>query len=65
MERDSKLKLTSNQYHYILWILIIVFLSILTAHFTIVKNNNIVNVIICLILIGVFLLSIKYLYDYI
>ena len=65
MERDIKLKLTSNQYHYILWILIIIFLSILTAHFTIVKNNNIVNVIICLILIGVFLLSIKYLYDYI
>ena len=63
-QRDENLKLTSNLYHYILWILITKVLLGITFHFIVVKHHRPANVVVSIILLISIFIFIRYAYSY-
>ena len=61
---DQNLKLTSNFYHYMLWIFITLTLLSLTIHFMTVKHYRPANVVVSIILLISIYIFIKYAYSY-
>lgn len=61
---DASMRVTSNYYHYLMWIIVAITLISLATHVLVADNNNPVNILIMIIILIAFFFVLRAVYHY-